>query len=543
MTIDADWWRGAVIYQIYPLSFFDGNGDGIGDLIGIERKLNYVASLGVDAIWISPFFSSPMKDFGYDVSDYTGVNPVFGTVEDFRRLTERAHALGLRIIIDQVWSHSASEHPWFRESRQSRDNPRADWYVWHDPAPDGTPPNNWLSVFGGAAWTWEPRRRQYYLHHFLDSQPSLNLRNAAVLDALFDSARFWIELGVDGFRYDAVDFMLHDEALRDNPARHPEGGIIPSKPFGLQNHVHDMVHPDTANLMERIRQFTDAHPGIATLGEVSSQEGALARIGRYTGAEGSRLHMAYTLEAMKRPFSRQAFIAEIREMAAKLGDGWLCWAFSNHDVDRAVTRWLAEGAGDRDSEERFARLLMALILTLKGSVCVYQGEELGLPHVEVPHERMRDPYGIAFYPAFKGRDAARTPMPWTAKGAAAGFTLSNDPWLPVPETHRDRAIELQENDPGSLLSAWRAFLGLRRRHPAFRDGDIEIVETPHPVLAFRRRREDERLLVILNMGAENVVVNAPDLVGLKPLPGIDFPARHGSGSFELEPYGYVIGRI
>jgi alpha-glucosidase len=535
-----EWWRGAVIYQIYPLSFFDSNDDGIGDLCGIERKLDHVASLGVDAIWISPFFTSPMKDFGYDVSDYRGVNPIFGTIADFQRLTQRAHVLGLKVIIDQVWSHSSSEHPWFIESRQSQTNPRADWYVWHDPSPDGTPPNNWLAVFGGQAWTWEPRRRQYYLHHFLDSQPSLNLRNDAVLEALFDSARFWIDQGVDGFRFDAVDFMLHDEALTDNPALPLENGVIPSKPFGLQTHLYDMVNPDTSRLMERIRRFTDTYPGIATLGEVSSQAGAMTRIGRYTGRRGHRLHMAYALEMMKRPFSRDSFLAAIEEAETSLDDGWLCWAFSNHDVDRAVSRWLRRGAGDPDIEQRFAQLLMALLLTLKGSVCVYQGEELGLTHVEVPHEHMRDPYGIAFYPEFRGRDAARTPMPWVADAPSAGFTRSDNLWLPVPEAHRRFAVDRLEAEPVSLLARWRAFLALRRRHPALRSGSIEIVETEDPVLGFRRRADSESLTVLLNLSGQATDVDCSGFGPIEPLPDIDFPAVLSAGRVLLEPYGYLV---
>jgi len=539
--MNNEWWRGAVIYQIYPLSFFDSNDDGIGDLPGITSKLDYIASLGVDAIWISPFYPTPMKDFGYDVSDYRGVDPVFGTHADFARLTERAHALGLKVVIDQVWSHSSDAHSWFRQSRQSRENPHADWYVWRDPKPDGTSPNNWLSVFGGGAWTWDPRRRQYYLHHFLESQPALNLRNDAVLEALFDSARFWIDHGVDGFRFDAVDFMLYDDALRDNPARPPENGEIPSKPFGLQTHLYDMVHPDTGRLMERIRAFTDAYPGIATLGEVSSQEGAIARIGHYTGGEGSRLHMAYTLETMKRPFSRALFLDALEESPSEPDDGWLCWAFSNHDVDRSVTRWLG-GRTDPEVEARFARLLMALLLTLRGSVCLYQGEELGLPNVEVPHEKMRDPFGIAFYPAFRGRDAARTPMPWASNAHAAGFTRSHQPWLPVPGEHRQFAVASQDRKPDSVLAGWRDFLKLRRRHPALRQGHIEPLATPDPVLAFRRQQGDDRLTVLLNFENRPVALDRRTIGRLTALPDARFAGRVEADGVRLDPYGYLIAR-
>jgi alpha-glucosidase len=303
-----------------------------------------------------------------------------------------------------------------------------------------------------------------------------------------------------------------------------------------------MVHADTPNLMERIRGFTDAYPGIATLGEVSSQEGALARIGRYTGGEGRRLHMAYTLETMKRSFSRAGFLSAIAEAERSLTGGWLCWAFSNHDVDRAVSRWMNGAAGDPVAEDRFARLLMALMLTLKGSVCIYQGEELGLTHVEVPHERMRDPYGIAFYPAFRGRDAARTPVPWSKDGPAAGFTTSHDPWLPVPEVHRRLAVAEQEADPGSVLSAWQDFLRLRRRHPALRHGVIDVVGTPDPVLAFRRQVDGESLLVILNLAGEPVALDRRRFGAISPLPDIDFPAALDRDTLQLDPYGYLVAQ-
>ena len=517
------------------------NRDGIGDLEGIRRRLDHLVSLKIDAIWISPIYASPMADFGYDVSDYCGVDPTFGTLQDFQRLVRRAQELGLKVIIDQVWSHSSDAHPWFVQSRQSRTGPRADWYVWHDPGADGTPPNNWLSVFGGSAWTWEPRRRQYYLHHFLDSQPSLNLRNDAVIESLFDSARFWIEQGVDGFRFDAVDFMLHDEALRSNPAKPPEGGRIPSKPFGLQSHFHDMIHADTPLLMERIRRFLDGHPGLTSLGEVSSQEGALERVGEYTGAGGRRLHMAYTLETMKRPFSRELFLESIGDAEGGLAGGWLCWAFSNHDVDRAVSRWLEPGITDPEVRLRFARLLMALMLTLKGSICVYQGEELGLPHVEIPRELMRDPYGIAFYPAFRGRDGARTPMPWTNERPSAGFTVSNNPWLPVPDVHRRMAVSVQADDPHSALSDWRALLAFRRGSPALRHGSIELVDAPPPILGFWRKAENERLLVLLNLAHEAARYDAP--AALKPVEGIHCPVVVNGTECRLGPFGYLIASI
>ena len=297
---DGQWWRGAVIYQIYPRSFLDSNGDGIGDLPGVTARLDHVARLGADAIWLCPFFVSPQRDFGYDVAGYVDIDPLFGTMADFDALLARAHALGLKVLIDQVWSHTSDRHPWFLDSRTGRTAAKADWYVWADPRPDGMPPNNWLSVFGGAAWTWEPRRRQYYLHHFLDHQPALNLHNAAVMDALLETGRFWLDRGVDGFRLDAIDFLLHDAALRSNPAA-PAPEIVPAKLFGMQLHIHDMLQPEAAGLLARIRGLMDAYPGTAVLGEISSQPNAFERVMGATGGTDG-LHMAFDSQSHRREF-------------------------------------------------------------------------------------------------------------------------------------------------------------------------------------------------------------------------------------------------
>ena len=299
----AAWWQSAVVYQVWPRSFQDSDGDGIGDLNGIAQRLDHLVWLGVDAVWLSPIFPSPMKDFGYDVSDYCGVDPRFGTLADFDEVIHRAHALGLKVIIDQVWSHSSDAHPWFRDSRSSARADKAEWYIWADPKPDGTPPNNWLSVFGGSAWSWEPRRRQYFLHHFLPSQPTLNLQNPACLEALLDVARFWLDRGVDGFRLDAIDFLTHDLRLRSNPAAPPANGAVPAKLFALQRHDHDMIQPASMAVLRRIRALLDEYPGAVSLGEVSSQDGAFDRIAAYTGAP-DLLHMAYTLRPLRQGFDR-----------------------------------------------------------------------------------------------------------------------------------------------------------------------------------------------------------------------------------------------
>lgn len=501
-----EWWRGAVIYQVTPRSFQDSDGDGVGDLAGIVQRLPYVASLGVDAVWVCPFYRSPMADFGYDVQDYRAVDPLFGTMADFDRLLAGAHGLGLKVLVDMVWSHTSDRHGWFQESRASRDNSKADWYVWADPRPDGMPPNNWLSVFGGSAWAWEPRRRQYYLHHFLSSQPALNWHEAAVAEAVLAAGRFWLDKGVDGFRLDAIDFLMHDELLRDNPAR--PLSEVPAKLFGMQEHVHDMVRAEALPMLERIRALMDAYPGTTTIGELSSVGDPIERAGTYTAA-GDRLHKAYSLGLMRRPFTAAALREVLAETGPKLGDGWMCWAFSNHDMERAVTRW-------GDGSAAAARMMLALLVSLRGTPCLYQGEELGLPEAELPFEALRDPYGITFWPDYKGRDGSRTPMPWTPDGPGAGFTVGT-PWLPVPDDHRPLAVSEQERDPDSPLNTLRRLLGWRRQRPELRIGGLELVEMGERVLAFERRAAGARLLCLFNP--------SPDPLRL-PLPG---PVAEGVG--------------
>ena len=530
---DYDWWRGAVIYQIYPLSFRDSDGDGIGDLAGVIEKLDYVASLGVDAVWIAPFFRSPLRDFGYDVAAQCEVDPIFGTIETFDRLVARAHGLGLKVLIDQVWGHSSDEHPWFRESRASRRGDKADWYVWADPKPDGTPPNNWLSAFGGAAWTWEPRRRQYYLHHFLATQPTYNLRNAAVIEALEAAARFWLARGVDGFRIDAVDFLLHDAELRDNPPAPQDE--IPAKPFGLQHHRHDMLQPDVSDLLHRLRALADAHPGTALLGEVSSQDGAFARIACYTAA-GRGLHMAYTLRPLRQDTFRHALGAALAEIEAAGGDGWPCWAFSNHDVERVASRWNPLRARGLPPPKDFLHMLFALLLGLRGSICLYQGEELGLEEAQLELGELRDPFGIAYYPEFRGRDGSRTPMPWRGDAPHAGFTTGT-PWLPIPNAHCAASVAGQEADPASLLHAWRALVRWRKAHPALRCGTLARLALDQSLLGFERRHGDDRLLLLYNPAAEPARVRLAQVPAVRPWHAAG--ARIDGGDIVLGPYGFL----
>ena len=490
----APWWRGAVIYHIYPRSFADSNGDGIGDLPGITARLEYIASLGVDAIWLSPFFTSPMKDFGYDVSDYCNVDPMFGSLEDFDRLVGRAHALGLHIVIDQVFSHTSDQHPWFRESRTDRFNKRADWYVWADPKPDGSPPSNWQSVFGGPAWAWDARRRQYYLHNFLIEQPDLNVHHPQVQDALLAGARFWLDRGVDGFRLDAIDYTMHDPALRDNPARVADG--VRTRPVDFQQPRYNKGHADIVRFIERVRALTESYGGRFTVGEIGG-EGAEPIMKLVTDGD-RRLHTSYGFNFLYADMLTPDLVrAAVEAWPEDGGTAWPSWAFSNHDAPRAVSRWAADAA-DRGA---VARLALLLLVSLRGNLFLYQGEELGLPQAEVGFEDLKDPEAIANWPLTLGRDGARTPMPWVRDEPYAGFSRVR-PWLPVPQAHTELAVEGQERDSGSTLALARKVLALRKEHVALRLGGMRIVEASESVLIFERVWEGERVLCVFNLGTE-----------------------------------------
>ncbi len=499
--MDAQWWRGAVIYQVYPRSFADSNGDGVGDLPGITARLEHIASLGVDAIWLSPFFKSPMKDFGYDVSDYLDVDPIFGTLSDFDRLIDRAHALGLKVIIDQVFSHTSDEHLWFEVSRQDRDNPYADWYVWADAKPDGSPPSNWQSVFGGPAWTWDARRGQYYMHNFLASQPQLNVHAPAVQDALLASAKFWMDRGVDGFRFDAINFSMHDPELKDNPPLPPGGKR--TRPFDFQDKIYNQSHADIPAFLSRLRTLTDAHGGRFSVAEVGGDH-ADREMKLFTAGE-DRLNSAYGFLYL---YADHLTAEMVREGAAMWmggdGEGWPSWTFSNHDAPRAVSRW-AEG---RD-RKAFAEMALLLLVALRGNVFVYQGEELGLPQANVPFERLVDPEAIANWPQTLGRDGARTPMPWVSTAANAGFSAV-EPWLPVDPVHLPLAVDAQEADPASTLHVARRLIALRRAWPALRTGRVSFVETNTPLLIFERGEGNDALLCVFNLGHDPVAWSLPD---------------------------------
>ncbi|MEX0348281.1 MAG: alpha-amylase family glycosyl hydrolase [Paracoccaceae bacterium] len=533
----SDWWRGGVIYQIYPRSFQDSNGDGIGDLAGITQRLDYVASLGVDAIWISPFFKSPMKDFGYDVSDYRDVDPMFGTLDDFDALLTRAHALGLKVMIDLVLSHTSDQHPWFAESRVSRDTPKSNWYVWADPKPDGTPPNNWLAIFGGSAWQWDARRRQYYLHNFLTSQPDLNFHEPQVQDALLDVARFWLDRGVDGFRLDTINFYFHDKDLRDNPPL-PEAerndSIAPQvNPYNHQDHLYSKSQPENLAFLERLRALTDSYDARACLGEVGDAHRGLEIMGQYTAGE-TRMHMCYAFEFLEgRRATAERIVNVFKDLEAAAPDGWACWAFSNHDVQRHASRW---GLSD-DALRAYTTLMMCL----RGSVCLYQGEELGLPEADVAFEDLQDPYGIEFWPEFKGRDGCRTPMVWQTQAENAGFG-SGKSWLPVSPAHAAAAVDRQEQDPEAMLHHYRRAIALRGAHPALQAGRQDGLQAEGNVLSFQRCQSTETLFCAFNLGEEPVAVTLPEGTWKAVSQGMQGAVTPQGQHTMLGAWGYLVAK-
>ncbi|MBB6135254.1 alpha-glucosidase [Massilia aurea] len=536
-TDNPNWWREAIIYQVYPRSFLDTNGDGVGDLAGVTEKLDYIASLGVDIVWLSPFFKSPMADFGYDIEDYCDVDPLFGDLADFDRMVAKAHSLGLKIMIDQVMSHTAETHKWFVESRANRDNPKSDWYVWADPLPDGNPPNNWLSVFGGSSWQWDTRRKQYYLHNFLVSQPQLNFHNPLVQQAHLDAQRFWLERGVDGVRMDACVFHFHDRQLRSNPPAlvRDTSTVTDVNPYGMQAHLYDKTQPENIAFLERVRAQLNEF-GAVSIGEISSDD-ALAQMSEYTEG-GNKLHMAYSFNLLTPVFTAAHVRRQVEEFNERVKDGWASWSVGNHDAIRVATRW-----GGVNPAPGFTKLVLAMQLSLKGTPCLYQGDELGLTEADVPYELLQDPYGKTFWPEFKGRDGCRTPMPWVADAPHAGFT-DGQPWLPVDAAHVKAAVDVQDRDHDSMLNFQRRFIALRRSLPQLTRGEIAFFDAPEPVLALRRDLAGhDSVLAAFNLSGEEVSFDWPATDGVAQMPVDGLQGSAQQGRVTLAPYGAWFGTV
>jgi len=536
-THNNDWWREAIIYQVYPRSYFDTNGDGVGDIPGITAKLDYIAGLGVNIVWLSPYFKSPMKDFGYDISDYCDVDPLFGSLADFDAMIAKAHSLGLKIMIDQVMAHTADAHPWFAESRSNRDNPKADWYVWADAAPDGNPPNNWMSVFGGSAWQWDTRRKQYYMHNFLVSQPQLNFHNPAVQQAHLDALRFWLERGVDGVRMDACNYHFHDTELRSNPPAltRDTASVTDVNPYGMQAHIYDKTRPENIAFLQKVRTLLNEYSAVS-IGEVGADD-ALACMAEYT-ADGDKLHMAYSFNLLTPTFTAAHIRTQVEEFEARVKGGWASWSVGNHDAIRVMTRW----GGDK-APSSFASMILAMQLSLKGTPCLYQGDELALPEADVPFELLQDPYGITFWPEFKGRDGCRTPMPWTNAAPNAGFT-EGKPWLPVAVPHLAASVSQQDLDPASALNAARRIIHWRQGLPQLTRGDISFFDAPEPVLALRRTLDGAAtVLAAFNLSAEAVSIDWPETAGAQDLAGHGLAGDASNGRVTLPGYGAWFGKV
>ena len=489
------WWRRGVVYQIYPRSFQDSDGDGVGDLAGIERRLDYVAALGVDAIWLSPVFPSPMADFGYDVADYCAIDPLFGDLAAFDRLLAAAHARGLRLLLDFVPNHSSDRHPWFVESRSSRDNPKRDWYIWREPAPDGGPPNNWISDFGGSAWEWDERTGQYYLHAFLPQQPDLNWRNPALKAAMLDVLRFWLDRGVDGFRIDVLWHIVKAQDLPDNPPNPDWTPARTERDRLIQAHSTDQ--PEAHALSAEFRALTDEY-GARTgrervlIGEIFLPNDRHARW--YGTPERPQVHLPFNFQLIESEWNAATLRQVIADYLAMLpAHGWPNWVLGSHDAPRIAAR----------VGEAQARVAMMLLLTLRGTPTLYQGDELAIGKVPIPPDRIRDPQHFRQPHLDIGRDGSRTPMPWDAS-AHAGFS-SAEPWLPLNPDWPTRNVAVQEADPGSMLALTRALLALRRAEPALSTGAMELVDGPAGVLAYERAHNGRRLRVMLNLTSAAVV--------------------------------------
>ncbi|WP_185969124.1 alpha-amylase family glycosyl hydrolase [Aliiglaciecola sp. M165] len=501
VTAAEPWWKGACLYQIYPRSFNDSSGNGIGDLNGILEKLDYIADLGVDGIWISPFFLSPMKDFGYDVSDHTAVDPLFGDLNDFKNLVSACHQRNLKVIIDQVYSHTSDQHEWFKQSRLSKDNPYSDWYIWADAKADGSAPSNWQSVFSGPAWTWDNRRKQYYLHNFLTNQPDLNLHNPDVQEAIFDVAKFWLELGVDGFRLDAINYGMHNIELFDNPPN-PLADKLTARPYTMQQQSNNMSHQDMPMFLEKFRQVLEQFDEVFTVAEVGGNE-PTAVMKSYISAN-NKLSTAYSFDFLTMQNVSGLNLQKILQpWDTKDDEHWPSWAFSNHDVPRVLSRW----SNGQESPIK-AKLFQTLLISLRGNIFLYQCEELGMRQASLPFHLLQDPEGIANWPDSMGRDGARTPMPWDH--AKPNFDFTNTvPWLPADFASASAAdsVSAQVDDEYSVLNYTKALIRLRKQSSALKYGEFHFIECATDVVIIKRIYRQEELLCVFNFSAQEQAVN------------------------------------
>jgi len=511
------WWRDGIIYQIYPRSFSDSNNDGIGDLTGISLKLDYLKELGIDAIWLSPIFPSPDVDFGYDVADYTSIDPKFGTMQDFQTLVKEANKRDIHIILDLVLNHTSDQHHWFLESKKSKDNPYHDWYLWHDPKPDGSPPNNWFSIFGGRAWEYDPNLDQYYYHMFYKQQPDLNWRNPEVREAMLDVFRFWLQQGVDGFRLDVFNIYFKDAELKDNPTK---AGI---RGFDRQIHINDVSQPEMYPLLKEIRSIMDEFKDTYVVGETFLADPK--KTASYCGED--KLHAAFNFNFAENRWHPKRFLNSALNWYQSLSaDAWPNNFLSNHDMKRAASRY------SLDENDRRAKVAGALLLTIKGTPFMYYGEEIGLRDIPIrKKEDVLDPIGKYYWPFHKGRDGCRAPMQWNADHNA-GFSDA-EPWLPVHKNYPTRNVEQQLADPNSLLHFFKKLIQVRKAEPALQRGDFLPLNTdPRQTLAFTRTYQEDTLLVLLNFSSREIAWEMPE-GNWSSIFGADDPEH---GLVALDPY-------
>jgi alpha-glucosidase len=489
------WWQRGIIYQIYPRSFMDSNGDGVGDLCGIRAKLDYLQWLGVDAIWISPIFPSPMADFGYDISNYTDIDPLFGKLDDFDALLADAHQRDLKVLLDYVPNHTSDRHPWFIEARSSRASPKRDWYIWRDPAHGGGPPNNWRSNFGGSAWQWEDKTGQYYYHAFLKEQPDLNWRNPEVQEAMLNVLRFWLDRGVDGFRVDVMHHLLKDTEFRDNP---PNFGFKPGmSPYRelLTTYTTDL--PEVQEIVAKMRAVVEEYPDRMLVGEIYLP---VERLMAYYGASGKGAHLPFNFQLIGLPWNARDIAAAVERYEALLPSyAWPNWVLGNHDKSRIATR---VGAAQ-------ARVAAMLLLTLRGTPTLYYGDEIGMHDVPIPAERVQDPYEKNVPGLGLGRDPVRTPMQWNGDGNG-GFT-TGAPWLPLADDYKTNNVAVERQQPTSLLSLYHRLIELRRAEPTLSVGEIAPLPTDNDMMAYVRKTDERRLLIVLNLSASPRSFNLADL--------------------------------
>jgi alpha-glucosidase len=492
------WWKHGVIYHIYPRSFHDSNGDGIGDIRGIISKIDYLADLGIDGIWLSPVYPSPMVDFGYDISDYTQIDPVFGSLADFRELLNASHHRNIRVIMDLVMNHTSDQHPWFQKSKASAENPERDWYIWRK-GTKGNPPNNWKTVFGGSAWEYDPATEQYYLHTFFKEQPDLNWRNEEFKKVFFRGIKFWLDMGVDGFRLDVINLIGKDKQFRDNPI--PWG--IPL----LQKLRYTSNRPESYHIARELRTLLNTYSERMCVGEVYSMPPGDATIAASYLSGENALNMAFDFSLMLRSWSARKYFRSIRKWYSLIPEkGWPCHVLSNHDLHRNFDRFIYR----RDKEQK-ARVSAMLLLTLKGTPFLYYGDEIGMRNARLSKHEIVDPLGKLFWPFFKGRDKGRSPMQWTQE-ANAGFSNST-PWLPVNDDYASLNVNSQQHDESSFFHFYRTLIRLRKQHKALNRGDwVPLTDGRHGILAYIREFMEEKILIVLNFSGNLRKIRLPEQI-------------------------------